>query len=258
MRLRHHSLLWQLPVRDQFRRLNVVNEDIRNQTLSNSTFSTLGNAVRQEREKYLGPSDSTWKRQTWNGHYHLQLLFQFARWWQRGWTGKQLDSSGFAFRMESFIQWRHPVYSSWLVLGKNVLSSVAVCGVSQPSILLKFIGGVEIGDGSDNSGGWGLYLSSCPSPVGFTGSIVARMLNGLGGRFKSFRLGGLIGSYRPNPYGIVDLFESESIVSICGSGVAMDDIVITSWASLPDIYVELRTIGVFGLGRLGSFDDCST
>ena len=33
------------------------------------------------------------------------------------------------------------------------LSSVVVCGVSQPSIMLRFVGGVEIGDGSDGSGG---------------------------------------------------------------------------------------------------------
>ena len=38
----------------------------------------------------------------------------------------------------------------------------------------------------------------------------------------------------------------------------MDDMDIISRVSLPDISVELRTIGVFGLGRRGSLDDCST
>ena len=113
-------------------------------------------------------------------------------------------------------------------------------------------------DGSDGSRDWGLSFSTCPSSVGFTSAIVARMLNGLGGGLRSFRLGGIIGSCCPNPYGIVGSFESELIVTICGSGDAMDDFDISYRVSLPDISVELRTIGVFGLGRLGSFDDCST
>ena len=42
------------------------------------------------------------------------------------------------------------------------------------------------------------------------------------------------------------------------SGDVMEDIDGISWVSLPDTSVELRTIGVFGLGRLRSVDDCST
>ena len=76
------------------------------------------------------------------------------------------------------------------------------------------------------------------------------MLNGLGGRFRSFRFGGIIGSCRPNPFGIVGSLESESIVTICGSGDAMDDIEIISRVLFPDISVELRTISAFGLGGL--------
>ena len=91
--------------------------------------------------------------------------------------------------------------------------------------------------------------------VGFAATIVARILNGLG---ASFRFGGTIGSCRPNTYVIVGSFESESIVTICGPGDAMDDSVIISRALLPYISVELRTIGVLVLGGLGSFDDCST
>ena len=44
---------------------------------------------------------------------------------------------------------------------------------------------------------------------------------------------------------------------MCGSGDAMDDIDIIPRVSLPDISVELRTIGVFSLGRLWSSDDFS-
>ena len=84
------------------------------------------------------------------------------------------------------------------------------------------------------------------------------MLNGLGGRFRSFKFGGRFGSCRPNPDGIVGSFESGSIVTFCGSNDAIDDIDIISPVTLPDICVELRTIGVFGLRRPASLDDCST
>ena len=42
---------------------------------------------------------------------------------------------------------------------KNVASSVVVCVVSQPSMLLIFIGSIESGDGNDVSD-WGLHSSS--------------------------------------------------------------------------------------------------
>ena len=101
-------------------------------------------------------------------------------------------------------------------------------------------------------------MLSLASSVLFAIAIVARMLKGLGGRSKSFRLGGTIGNCRPKPYGIVGSFESPSIVTICGSGDAINDIEIISRVSSPDIFVELRTIGVLGLGMLWSLDDCST
>ena len=92
----------------------------------------------------------------------------------------------------------------------------------------------------------------------FAIAIVARILKGLGGRFKSFRVGGIIGSCCPNPYGIVGSFESSSIATICGSGDAIDDIEIISWVLSRDNSVELRTIDVLGLVMLWSLDDCST
>ena len=47
----------------------------------------------------------------------------------------------------------------------NVLSSVDVCVVSQLLNVLTFMGGVEMGDGSDWSGDWGLYPSLLSSSV---------------------------------------------------------------------------------------------
>ena len=61
------------------------------------------------------------------------------------------------------------------------------CGVSEPSIVLRFIDGLEMGDGSEGSGDWGLLVLSNTSAVGFATTIVARILNGLGGRFRSFK-----------------------------------------------------------------------
>ena len=84
------------------------------------------------------------------------------------------------------------------------------------------MGGVEMGERSDGSGDWGLY-SSLSSRVRVTTAIVFRMLNGFSGRFKSFRLGGTIGSCRPNPYGIAGSFESSSMVKIWGSRDTIDD-----------------------------------
>ena len=70
-------------------------------------------------------------------------------------------------------------------------------------------------------------------------------------RFGSFKLGGKFGSCRPNPYAIVGSFATESIVTTCSPGDPMDDIVIISRVLLPEISVEMRTIGVFRLSGLG-------
>ena len=70
----------------------------------------------------------------------------------------------------------------------NVLSSVVVCGVTQPSMVLKFIGGVEMGDGMKGSRDWGLYCSSARITA-----MVANTLKGLCGKLRSLRLGGMIG-----------------------------------------------------------------
>ena len=138
-----------------------------------------------------------------------------------------------------------------------MLSSVVVWGVSQLLSALTFMGGVEMGDGSDGSGDSGLYCSllSC---VCVTTAIVLRILKGLGGRFKSFRLGGRIGSCRPNPYGMVGSLESSSIVKIRGSGDAIDDTEGICAVCCSDISVELRILGVLFLCGLSSLELCST
>ena len=84
------------------------------------------------------------------------------------------------------------------------------------------------------------------------------MLRGLGGRFKSFRLGGTIGSCRPNAYGIVISFELSLIVIICGWGDAIDDTEGIRAVCRSDNSVELNISGVLCLCGLGSVELCST
>ena len=132
-------------------------------------------------------------------------------------------------------------------------SSVVVCDVSQSSIVLRFIGGFEIGEGSDGSGDWGLYSTF----VCIT-AMVLNAFNRLGGRLRSLRLGGTIGCWFPNTYGIVGSLESDSIVIICGSGDVTDETVITSHLWAPDSSLELRTAGVFCRAGLRFSDERST
>ena len=90
--------------------------------------------------------------------------------------------------------------SQWILRGSSteekVLSSVVVCGVSQPLIKLRFMGRVEIVSGSDGSGDWGLwFLSSVVGSACIT-AIFAILLKGWG-RFRSFRLVRSMGSCLP-------------------------------------------------------------
>ena len=115
------------------------------------------------------------------------------------------------------------------------------------------IGGLEIGDGMDGRGDWGLYSLSARITA-----IVANTLNGLGGKLRLLRLGGTIGCWLPNPYGNVGSLESEPIVTIRGSGEATKEIVIVSLALAPGSSVELGIAGVFFLIGLLSSDERST
>ena len=75
---------------------------------------------------------------------------------------------------------------------------------------------------------------------------------------RPLRQGGIIGFWLPNPYANVSSFESESIVTICGSGEATAEIVIVSLAIAPGSSVELRIVGVlFCMGLLPA-DELST
>ena len=102
----------------------------------------------------------------------------------------------------------------------------------------------------DGSGDWGLYCLSAQITA-----IVAKTLNGLGGKLRSLRLGGTIGCCRSNPNGILGSLESESIVTIRGSGEATEEIVIVSLAIDPDSSLELRTAWVLFLIGLPSSDE---
>ena len=109
------------------------------------------------------------------------------------------------------------------------------------------------GDGMDGSGDWGLYALSARITA-----IVASTLKGLGGKLKSFRLGGTIGRWLPNPNGIAGSLESESSVTIRGSGEATEEIVITFPSIVPGISVELRIARVlFRIGLPSSDDWCT-
>ena len=50
------------------------------------------------------------------------------------------------------------------------------------------MGGVEMGDGSDSSVDWGLYLSSRSVGFAWTTARVANLLTRFGGRLRSSRL----------------------------------------------------------------------
>ena len=145
--------------------------------------------------------------------------------------------------MESFNQGRGTVSWSWLLLG--IESVIVRCGMrSFPmSSVLKFKGGVEMGDGSNDSGDWGLYLLSCWVGFCWTTVIAARSSKGFGGRLRSFRIGGTIGCCALNPCGNVGSLESSSRVTISGSGDATEEIVGNSLVWVPDSSVKIEILG---------------
>ena len=84
------------------------------------------------------------------------------------------------------------------------------------------------------------------------------MLNGLDSRFRSFKLGGTIGSCCPNPYGIVGSFQSSWIVKIWCSGHAIEETEGIRAVWVCDISVEFRMFGELFRCGLDSLDICST
>ena len=163
------------------------------------------------------------------------------------------DSSGFV-RAKCLVRRKLPVDPCRLTFKR--MKGIVVCGCMQ--CLPAFNGadthlGRRNWSGSDGSGDRRLYSSSCR-----TTAIVANTLKGLGGKLRSLRLGGTIGCWLPNSYGNVGSFESESIVTICGSGEATEEIVIVSLAIAPVSSVELRIAGELFLIGLLSADERST
>ena len=73
----------------------------------------------------------------------------------------------------------------------------------------------------------------CSSVMG-AGDIGVITLKGLLGRFKSLRLKGIDDCCSPLPENMLGSFESDSIVTICGSQFSTDEIVITLRANAPD------------------------
>ena len=152
----------------------------------------------------------------WKVHSHLQLPFHLARWWRWAWTGQQIVSSRFAFRMESFRKGRGPVYSFGL---KIWIESVVVrCGMrSFPTTNCAHDHGWSW---YGRWVGWlwwrGLKFLSCWVGFRCTTVIAARMLSGFGVRLRSFRLNGTIGCCTPKPYWNVGSLESSSRMKISG------------------------------------------
>ena len=84
-------------------------------------------------------------------------------------------SSGVHLRIQTFRPGGCPVEPSWLVFRVESVVVSVVWGVSQLLYALTFMGGVEMGDGSDGSGDSGLYCSllSCAC---VTTAIVLRII----------------------------------------------------------------------------------
>ena len=87
--------------------------------------------------------------------------------------------------------------------------------------------------------------------------MVARIIRTVGLSFRPFRLGGIIRSCIPQPWGMIGSFESELIGTICGFGEATDEIVTIFFAGVPNSSVEFKLSGVFFLNGFSSPDDCS-
>ena len=152
-----------------------------------------------------------------------------------------LFSKGF-IGVKCFSRINVPVDPSRLTLGIKCFVVCSSVWCLPTFNVLNFFGGVEIGDGSDGSGHWGLSSSSCRITA-----IVANTLKGLGGKLRSLRLGSTNRCWLPDPYGSMGSLESESIVTNCGPGEAREEIVIVSLDMSLDSSVELRIAGVLFL-----------
>ena len=120
---------------------------------------------------------------------------------------------------------------------KNVELSVDVGGVLQPSIVLKFIGVVEIGDGSDSSGDWGGIIFLTPE----SGLLVLPAFSPIIWR----NLGGTIECWFPKSTRDCRLIGIWFYQHNRGSDAATEKILMGSRDSAPDTCADSRTAGVF-------------
>ena len=115
-----------------------------------------------------------------------------------------------------------------------------------------------MGDSYNGSGVWGLFLSSCCVKFAWTTAIVANIINGFGGRLRSFRLGETKGCCAPKPYGNVEALKSSSRVTISVLGDVTEERVKISLVCIPDSSIEFKKVGELFRCRLGLIDSCST
>ena len=110
-----------------------------------------------------------------------------------GWALSGRDSSGI-IGVKSLVRRKVPVDPSRLIFRRIKGIVVSGCMWCLPTFKTAQIDGVvEIGDGSDGSGNWGLFSWSC-----WMTAIVANTLKRLGGKLRSLRLGRTIEGWLPN------------------------------------------------------------
>ena len=143
----------------------------------------------------------------------------------------------------------------WLVL--RVKGIVVCCGVRRfPTTECSDVHGWRWGRGWVRSLWWqGAVVVVIAILCMVYHRIVAKMLNGFGGRFKSFKLGGMIGSCRPNPHCQFNevIVENSSL----WFGDATEETVSISVALVSDSFVKFRLFGELFRCDLGSFESCS-
>ena len=169
----------------------------------------------------------------------------------RAWNG--IDSSGFTW-LESFIKRSIPVYPSWTIVGR-VKGICVRCAVRRPP-------SAYCADVHRRSWNWrrirrlrwlGAVLLILPNNL-----HRCQYVEGIGRQVKiveTWRHYRVLGT---KAYGKVGSLESDSMVTICGSGEATEEIVIVSGSNTPDSCVEFKITGVLFRIGLPSGDECST
>ena len=121
-----------------------------------------------------------------------------------------------------------------------------------------FIGGVKLDDSSDGTGDCGFSLSSHWRIVGGTTATVARLLKELDGRFKSFKLGVIIGSCLPWRERKLARLSPNWLSVFWSAGDATVEMVIFYLVCVPESSVDLRISWVLFRFGLCTPDNCST